>query len=177
MLAGGKHTTLTDRVGVEAREVIMARTTVAVFLMGLASLMSVAERGKLAFVGTALAEGNICSLATLRGRYVLYTDGQATAFIGTPQVTQEVDIGIFTSDGKGNVVGSVTFSFNGKIFRTTFTGAYLINADCTATFTIKDDLGEVLYEEGVIFPSGSEFRIIETNPGQLVARVARRLNE
>lgn len=130
-----------------------------------------------AFVVTASAADSECSPATLRGRYVLYTDGQATAFIGTPQVGQEVDIGLFASDGKGNIAGSVTFSFNGRIFRTKFTGSYLINADCTVTATIQDDLGEVLQEEGVIFPDGREFRFIETNPGMLVARVARRLSE
>jgi len=58
-----------------------------------------------------------------------------------------------------------------------FTGSYLINADCTVTVTIQDDLGEVLQEEGVILPDGREFRFIETNPGMLVARVARRLSE
>jgi hypothetical protein len=153
----------------------MARKAVAVILMGLAGLMCVAERGKLAFVATALAADHGCSLASLRGTYGLY--GQGTAFIGTPQVGQEVDIGIFNADGKGNAVGSVIFSLNGKIFRTKFTGSYLVNADCTATVTIQDDLGEVLHEEGVIFDGGRVFRFIETDPGQLVARVAERLNE
>jgi hypothetical protein len=141
-------------------------------ISALAILLAAAEPG---FVGTAWADGDVCSLATLRGRYMLY--GQGTAFIGTPQVGQEADIGIFTADGKGKAVGSVTFSLNGKIFRTKFTGTYLINADCTATVIIQDDFGEVLHEEGVIFPDGKEFRFIETDPGQLIARVARRLNE
>ena len=127
------------------------------------------------FVGTARAEGDACSAATFRGRYVLY--GQGTAFIGTPQVGQEVDIGLFTADGNGNAVGSVIFSLNGKIFRTKFTGTYLINADCAVTVVIRDDFGEVLHEEGVIFPDGKEFRFIETDPGQSIARVARRLGE
>ena len=128
-----------------------------------------------ATAGTALAEDNTCSLATLRGTYGLY--GGGTAFVGTPQVAQEVDTGIFTADGKGRAVGSVTFSLNGKIFRTKFTGTYLVNPDCTATVTITDDFGEVLHEEGVIFDRGSEFRFIETDPGAVIARVARRLNE
>src|SRR5882724_6029185 len=104
--------------------VTMARTAVVVFLMSLASLLSVAERGNLAFVATASAAGSGCSLASLRGTYGLY--GQGTAFIGTPQIAQEVDIGIFTADGKGNAVGSVTFSLNGTIIRTKFTGSYLV---------------------------------------------------
>ena len=128
-----------------------------------------------ATAGTAIAEDNTCSLATLRGTYGLY--GGGTAFVGTPQVAQEVDIGIFTADGKGNAAGSVTFSPNGTIIRTKFTGSYLVNADCTATVTIHDDLGETLHEEGVIFDGGRVFRFIETDPGQLVARVAERLSE
>jgi hypothetical protein len=147
----------------------------ALVAFGLLGMLLVPARS--VFAAPVSAGGSECSLATLRGRYILYTDGQATAFIGTPQAGQEVDIGMFTSDGNGNIAGSVTFGFNGRIFRTKFTGSYLINSDCTATATIQDDLGEVLQEEGVIFPDGREFRFIETNPGMLVARVARRLSE
>jgi hypothetical protein len=77
----------------------MARIAVAVFLIGLASLLSFVERGKLDLVGTAFSGDNKCTLASLQGGYGLY--GQGTAFIGTPQVAQEVDIGIFTADGRG----------------------------------------------------------------------------
>ena len=158
----------------EPGEVLMARTA-AVFFTGLVCLLGVTEAGKFAFVGTASAGDNKCSLASLKGRYGLY--GQGTAFIGTPQVAQEVDIGLFTADGKGSAVGSVTFSLNGTIFRTKFTGSYLVNADCTATVTIHDDLGETLHEEGVIFDGGRVFRFIETDSGQLVSRVAERLDD
>jgi hypothetical protein len=152
----------------------VARAAVVVFLMGLATLLGVAERGKLDFVGTALAGGNKCTLASLKGGYGLY--GQGTAIIGT-QVAQEVDIGIFTADGKGNLVGSVTISLNGTIIRTKITGSYLVNVDCTATVTINDDLGETLHQEGVIFDDGRVFRFIETDPGQVIARVARSLSD
>lgn len=144
----------------------------AISAVGIGMLLLGAEP---ALVDTALAEDRECSVATLRGTYGLY--GQGTAFIGTPQVAQEVDSGIFTSDGKGNVAGSVTFSLNGQIFRTKFTGTYLVNADCTATATIQDDFGEVLHEEGAIFDRGRVFRFIETDPGQLIARVAEKLSD
>ena len=74
------------------------------------------------------------------------------------------------------MAGSVTFSLNGTIIRTKFTGSYLVNVDCTATVTIHDDLNETLHEEGVIFDGGRVFRFIETDPDQLVAIVARRLS-
>jgi hypothetical protein len=113
-------------------------------------------------------------MAQLRGAYAVY--GQGSGILGNPpQPGTEVDVGIATLDGKGNLAGSVTFSFNGQIFRTRFTGAYLVKSDCTITISIQDDLGERLQEEGVVLGHGDEIRFIETNPGTVIARVARRL--
>jgi hypothetical protein len=129
---------------------------------------------KLTLVGTALAEDGACSLATLRGAYAVY--GQGTVFVGSPpQPGLEVDVGIASIDGKGNLTGSLTFSFNGKIFRTNYTGAYLVNTDCTMSLTIQDDLGEHLQQEGVVLEQGDEVRFIGTDPGRVIARVAKRL--
>jgi hypothetical protein len=165
----------------------MVRAAVVVFLMGLASLLGVAERGKLDFVGMALAghNNNNCTLASLKGGYGL--DGQGTAFItppGIPSPAQEVDIGFFTADGKGNLVGSVTINLNSianttisLITTTAITGSYVVNVDCTATITIHDSLGETLKHEGVIFDGGRVVRMIQTDVGQVFARVARSLSD
>jgi hypothetical protein len=157
------------------------RAAVVVFLMGLASLLGVAERGKLAFVGKALAgdHNNKCTLASLKGKYGL--DGQGFAPLPIPNpppgLFPEVDIGIFTADGKGNLVGSVTISLNGVIFHNTITGSYIVNVDCTATVTIVDNLNETFHHEGVIFDGGRVFRFIVTDQGQVIARVARSLSD
>jgi NADH:ubiquinone reductase (H+-translocating) len=58
---------------------------------------------------------------------------------------------------------------------TTFAGTYNVTADCIATAVVKDDLGEVLHEEGVVLGDGVEVRFIGTDPGAVIARVARRL--
>jgi hypothetical protein len=142
---------------------------VSVFRVGM--LLIVAQFA-LTHAASALDGG--CSLATLRGPYAVY--GQGTVFVGTPpQPGLEVDIGIATLDGKGNLSGSLTFSFNGQIFRTKFIGAYLVNSDCTISLTTQDDLGEHLQQEGVVI-SGDEFRVIGTDPGRVIARVAQRLH-
>jgi hypothetical protein len=123
-------------------------------------------------------KNNNCTLVSLKGGYGLY--GQGTAIItppGIPAPAQEVDIGIFTADGKGNLVGSVTISLNGTIITTAITGSYVVNVDCTATITIHDNLGETLKHEGVIFDGGRVIRMIETDAGQVIARVARSLSD
>ena len=126
------------------------------------------------FIDTALAQAGGCTMAQLQGAYAVY--GQGSGILGNPpQQGIEVDVGIATLDGKGNLAGSVTFSFNGKIFRTKFIGAYLVNSDCTITINIQDDFGEHLQEEGVVLGHGDEIRFIETNPGTVIARVAKRL--
>lgn len=126
------------------------------------------------FIDAALAQDGACSMAQLRGAYAVY--GQGSGILGyPPQQGTEVDVGIATLDGKGNLAGSVTFSFNGQIFRTRFTGSYLVKSDCTITISIHDDLGENLQEEGVVLGHGDEIRFIEINPGTVIARVAKRL--
>jgi hypothetical protein len=126
------------------------------------------------FIDTALAQNGGCSMSQLLGAYAVY--GQGSGILGNPpQQGIEVDVGIATLDGKGNLAGSITFSFNGKIFRTKFIGTYLVNSDCTTTINIHDDLGEQLQEEGVVLDHGDEIRFIETNPGTVIARVAKRL--
>jgi len=127
-----------------------------------------------AFIEAALAQDAGCSMAQLQGAYAVY--GQGSGILGNPpQPGIEVDVGIATLDGKGNLAGSITFSFNGTIFRTKFIGVYLVRSDCTITLSIKDDFGEHLQEEGVVLGHGNEIRFIETNAGTVIARVAKRL--
>jgi hypothetical protein len=126
-----------------------------------------------AIVGQAHADDKVCSLEVLKGVYAVY--GQGNVLVGTAQEAQEVDIGLIVYDGNGGFVGDSTFSLNGKIIRTKFAGTYRVTSDCTATAIVKDDLGEVLHEEGVILGDGAEVRFIGTDPGAVVARVARRL--
>jgi hypothetical protein len=138
----------------------------------LATLLAASEP---AFIQTAVAQDAGCTMEQLRGAYAVY--GQGSGTLGNPpQPGIEVDVGIATLDGKGNLSGSITFSFNGNIFRTKFIGTYLVKSDCTITLSIQDDFGEHLQEEGVVLGHGDEVRFIETNPGTVIARVAKRLN-
>jgi hypothetical protein len=152
-------------------ELMHARlAAVGVFRVGMLLMF-----GQFALTHAASALDGGCSVATLRGPYAIY--GQGTVFVGTPpQPGLEVDVGIATFDGNGNLTGSLTFSFNGQIFRTKFIGAYLVNSDCTISLTTQDDLGEHLQQEGVVIGNGDEIRVIGTDPGRVIARVAQRLH-
>ena len=145
-------------VGVSMKNLSLSGVVVVAFLVG---------------ANSTHAADNKCSLASLRGSYAVY--GQGNVFVGSAQQAQEVDVGLTNFDGHGNLSGFSTFSLNGKIIRTRFVGSYLVNSDCSTTAVVKDDIGEVLHEEGIILDGGSEIRFIETDPGAVIARVARRL--
>ncbi|WP_147281755.1 hypothetical protein [Dyella solisilvae] len=124
---------------------------------------------------TANAQNAGCSMATVKGPYAIY--GQGTVFVGSPpQPGLEVDVGTTTLDGRGKLTGSLVFSFNGKILRTTFVGDYVVNPDCTMRLAIQDSLGEHLQQEGVVIGNGDEVRFIGTDPGRVIARVAKRMH-
>jgi hypothetical protein len=146
------------------------RAAVSIFRVGMLLMVT-----QLTLTNAASALDGGCSLAALRGPYAVY--GQGTVFVGTPpQPGLEVDVGLATFDGKGSLTGSLTFSFNGQIFRTKYIGAYLVNSDCTISLMTQDDLGEHLQQEGVVIGDGDEIRVIGTDPGRVIARVAKRLH-
>jgi hypothetical protein len=121
----------------------------------------------------AHASDRTCSLQSLVGPYAVY--GQGNVFVGTPQAALEMDVGEITYE-KGNFTGLSTFSLNGTIVRTRFSGTYLVNVDCTTTAIVKDDIGETLHQERVVIGSGDQVRSIETEPGAVLARTAVRMN-
>jgi hypothetical protein len=141
-------------------------------LLGVGILLLGAEP---AVIDPALAQTGGCVQANLRGPYAIY--GQGTVFRGNPpEPGLEVDVGILDLDGQGNMTGSVTFSFNGTIFRITLIGTYLVNSNCTISITTQDSLGENLKQEGVVIGRGDEIRVIGTDPGRVIARVAKKLH-
>lgn len=79
-----------------------------------------------------------CSVAGAAGNWG-FTDTGTVIGIG-PRTA----VGVFTLDGKGNVVNaSATSSLNGSIAVETFSGTYTVNPDCTGTVKVT------LYASGV----------------------------
>jgi hypothetical protein len=117
--------------------------------------------------------GNTCTDQTVVGTYGF--NGQGVLGFGTPQAIQAAETGMATADGFGNLVGSVTFSVNGNILRTPFTGTYQVNPNCSISETITFG-SQIRHQEGVIVLNGREIDFIATDPGSLVTRVAKRVS-
>ena len=122
---------------------------------------------------TAKADHKGCSNASLKGTFA-YT---GTGFIVTPAAFAGpfAEVGTQTFDGKGATTTTFTASQNGNIFQTTFTGTYTVNPDCTGTFNLSAPaLGITVTLFFVIDDNLNEFQAVETLPGAVVTRIARK---
>jgi hypothetical protein len=82
--------------------------------------------------GNAQAATRNCSLATLKGSYGYTAAGTI------PGVGDFVAVGIFASDGAGQVSGADTAAASiGVTEQRTFSGTYAVDADCTGSFTLQ----------------------------------------
>ena len=105
------------------------------------------------------AQAEHCSNASLKGTYGFLGSGTIVP-AGTPRAV----IGVFTLDGKGGFSNTLTINDNGTIRRTTDTGTYKVNADCTGT--LSPSMGGVV--EIVIVDKGKEFYQMRTDPASIV---------
>jgi len=76
-----------------------------------------------------------CANGTYKGRYAFTGTGFVTNHTVSPPSPPEpiAVVGHFKADGKGNIIGSQTRSFQGAIFNEIFTETYKINPDCTGS--------------------------------------------
>jgi len=87
-----------------------------------------------------------CFSETVKGDYALL--GQGTA----PGPVPLARTGLFSADGKGNLVGEDTQNSGGTATPSMFTGTYTVNPDCTVSSTSSDISGN--------FPPINEFGVI-----------------
>ena len=134
----------------------MSRTLIAAVL-GIAAIASLPLRAD-----SPPAEGRNCTLATLRGTYLLTARLDAPSYAQVPLVPQVVG-GFRTFDGAGNSSGSVTANAGGVIGPSFahVPGVYTLNADCTGTMTN----GGVRHYDIYVPPDGSAVVEIRTDPG------------
>jgi hypothetical protein len=114
-----------------------------------------------------------CTLQTVAGTYGF--NGQGILAFGTPQAVQAAETGVATADGAGNLSGTVTFSIDGNILRTPFMGTYNVNADCTISEVISFG-AQTRHQEGIVVLDGQEIDFIQTDPGSVLTRVAKRVS-
>ena len=126
---------------------------------------------------TAKADDKGCSNATLRGTYAYTSTGSITT---PPDLAGPIaEVGTQTFDGKGATTTTFTASGNGNIFQTTFTGTYTVNPDCTGTINLTalgpvPPAGTIVTLFFVIDDYFNGFQAIETLPGVVITRTARR---
>jgi hypothetical protein len=114
-----------------------------------------------------------CDQRTVLGTYGF--QGQGTLGLGTPQSILAAETGVATADGVGNLEGNVTFSLGGQILSTPFAGTYQVNANCTISETITFGT-QTRHQQGVIVDRGRQIDFIDTDPGTVLTRVAKRVD-
>jgi len=151
-----------------AKETIMKRSTITMTLT-IAALTVLA----LGVAPTAKADDKGCSNALVQGTFA-YT-GTGSIAPPSPAAGPFVEVGTQTFDGKGGTTFAATASQNGNIREMTGTGTYTVNPDCTGTMTLQVSPTLAVQIFFVVDDWGSEFQAIETNPGLVMTRIARRL--
>jgi len=132
---------------------------VSALVLGITPAASAADKG--------------CSVASLQGTFA-YT---GTGFVVTPAsfAGPFAEVGTQTFDGKGATTTTFTASQNGNIFQATLTGTYTVHPDCTGTVNLPFPAsGITVTLFFVIDDNLTEFRAVETLPGAVVTRIARK---
>ena len=121
------------------------------------------RRGRVASVAGGFAPwgGGNCTLATLRGTYLVTARLDAPSYAPVPGVPQVVG-GLRTFDGAGNISGPVTVNGGGIILQgTNSPGVYMLKADCTGTMINAG----IRHYDIYVAPDGSLLVGIRTDPG------------
>jgi hypothetical protein len=113
---------------------------------------------------------NGCSNKTVSGSY-------GAQLAGSAGDQSFAEVGIFITDGKGNVTGHDMINLGGKtIARDPLTGTYQVNPDCTATveLDLPDKTTATFF--GVVVLGGNEVELNNTNPGNVVTGFIKKIN-
>ena len=118
----------------------------------------------LSLAPTAMADVTGCNNATLRGTFGYTLTG---TLLATGLVGPFAEIGTQTFDGRGGTTASAMLSQNGNIFKISIKGTYIVNDDCTGTFTLQvSPFGITNLIFFVIDNGGSSLQLMEINPNQ-----------
>lgn len=142
----------------------------------IAAVAAVAAVAALALViaPAAKAQGNKgCNTATLQGTFAYTTTGSNVA--APAPLGPYADAGAQTFDGNGNTALSGMSNTNGTAATVTRAGTYIVNSDCTGTFSIQIAPGIASHYFFVIANDGSEFRAVCLDFVSVLTRIGTRL--
>jgi hypothetical protein len=104
-----------------------------------------------------------CDNATLNGTYVYSYSGYSVT--GKTRTRFAVaGFAVFHGDGTSNVVSTTATEGQPVASLVTYTGAYTVQPDCTATETDADQTGAVTHYDDFTDPSGKTVSYVETDP-------------
>ena len=95
---------------------------------------------------------------------------------GTTPLGPLAVVGRFTADGNGNINGSQTRNFNGKIVHETYTETYTVNPDCTGSSQKTTSTGIHVTFDFVVLDHGKAIIGVETDPGNVVTFRAEQID-
>ena len=113
---------------------------------------------------------NGCSNKTVSGSY-------GAQLAGSAGDQSFAEVGIFITDGKGNVTGRDIINLGGTTIPRDLTGTYHVNPDCTATveLNLPGNAGTATFF-GVVVLGGNEVELNNTNPGNVVTGFIKKIN-
>ena len=139
-------------------------TPVAVLLVAITTMLAAGKPlpARLATLAPSVAHANEgpCTLASLKGAYGLQGSGTIPSKLAPnlpppPYVFGQVGTVVF--DGMGNFSASSIQNFGGATVPATETGTYVVNSDCSGTFTINTSLGLLVHDAIVVTDRGQRF--------------------
>jgi hypothetical protein len=114
-----------------------------------------------------------CSTETLEGCYATNISGVVVS--NAPILGPFADVGVLTFDGDGNVSRIGTTSVNGTITQgLQLGGTYIVNPDCTGSYTLQLPNNFSATSNFVIDNHGRELQIINVTNGRVLSGVARK---
>jgi len=127
-------------------------------------------------ISPAKAADKGCNASSLIGTFAYTGIGSITS---PPEIAGPIaEVGTQTFDGKGTTTGSAMLSQGGSVAPVTVTGTYIVNSDCTGTFTLQVTILGVppfpLHVYFVLDNTLTEFQALETDAGLVVSRLAKK---
>ena len=100
-----------------------------------------------------------CTERSIRGTYFYTIVGSSI----TPDPIPFAAIGKLVLNGNGGITTNVTLSENGTIASSqTATGNYVVNTDCTGSFSMAANTGAIVFTFNFVIDSSGEMRAIST---------------
>jgi hypothetical protein len=113
-----------------------------------------------------------CNNATLQGTFAYTATGSSVAPFPPGQYAEA---GAQTFDGNGNTSASGMSNTNGTAAAATHAGTYIVNSDCTGTFSLQIAPGIASHYFFVIANDGSTYQAVCLDPVAVLTRHGTRL--